>query len=406
MLYHRFKILILLLTVSMSFSVQLNAQCAQGMVILNGFTADGGQGTYNDPATGKVTINFCFKLNKFFEASTNWAHGIYLDWDNLPAGSKVLMGSTGAQPAQHGSRNWIFLDSIKASDFGLPGPGFYVDEGDGNPKNNYGDNGIGTPNATFPDLKPFCFTIVINCGSTPPIAFVPKITVTGDGTTGGWSNKACDGDEFRALDGGPNGNGAVVVCGVVLPVKLLSFSGEYSKQGNLIKWLASSDHLFSHFELEKRQESSVAFELLSLVEVRKGSTGGSNEIFSYSFLDQTKDPLSYYRLKMLEKDGTYKYSPIISIKQNTRTVTGNKFSVYPNPATEVVVIQSETETRYGTLTVNVYSALGKKIAHHKFTAEQQYDDYILDLNSYSNGLYFLEIMNGSVALETLNFIKY
>lgn len=406
MFYHRFKLIIILLTVGMSFSVQLNAQCAQGLVTLNGFTADGGLGTYNDPATGKVTISFCFKLTKFFESNTNWAHGVFIAWDDLPAGAKVVNGSTGAQPAQHGSRYWIYIDSLKASNYGLPGPGFYVDEGDGNPKNNYGDNGIGTPNATFPDLQPFCFTVQINCGSTPPIAYVPKVTVTGDGTTGGWTNKACNGDKFRALDGGPNGNGAVVVCGIVLPVKLLSFTGEYSKQGNLIKWLASSDHLFSHFELEKSLESSVTFQLLSLVEVRKGSTGGSNEIFSYSFLDQTNDPISYYRLKMIEKDGSYKYSPIISIKQNTIKNTGNKFSVYPNPATEVIVVQNETENRYGILTLNVYSALGKKIAQHSFKAERQYDDYIMDLYNFSKGLYFLEIVNGSVALETLNFIKY
>lgn len=391
---------------SLSWTSQLAAQCASGMVTLNGFTADGGLGTYNDPATGKVTIQFCFTLKAFFESNTNWAHGVYLAWDDIPAGAKVIMGSTGAQPAQHGSRNWIFIDSLQASNYGLPGPGFYVDEGDGNPKNNYGDNGNGTPNASFPDLMPFCFTVEINCGSTPPIAYVPKVTVTGDGSTGGWSNKACNGDKFRALDGGPNGNGAVVVCGVVLPVKLLSFTGEYAKQGNLIKWLASSDHLFSHFELEKSLETSVSFDLLALVDVRKGSTGGSNELFSYSFLDQTKDALSYYRLKMIEKDGSFKYSPIISIKQNLITSPGKKFSVYPNPASEVVIVQSETETRYGYLTLNVYNIFGKKIACHSFQANQAFDDYVLDLNSYSNGLYFMEIMNGSSALETLNFIKY
>ncbi|MBK9107422.1 MAG: T9SS type A sorting domain-containing protein [Saprospiraceae bacterium] len=381
------------------------SQCAQGVVTLTGFTASGGQGTYSDPATGNVEINFCFTLTHFFESNTNWVHGIFVAWDNLPQGAIVCEGLTGSQDAQHGSRKWKFIDSASAVNFDLPGAGFYVDEGDGNPKNNYGDNGIGTPNASFPDLEPFCFKVKINCGSTPPIAYVPKIVVTGDGTTGGWTNIACMGDMFRATEGGPNGNGAVVVCGVVLPVKLLAFKGESKPEGNLIEWTASSDHLFSHFELEKSSTNTSAFSYLDKIDVRKGSTGSSNEIFNYSYLDKYITPFAAYRLKMLEKDGTYKFSQVITIRKSGQTKHDVKFSVYPNPAQDRVLVKNETDNRYGQIILNFYDVYGRKINSQLFSATLAKQEYYIELSNFNKGLYFIEVMNGDMKLEGLSFLK-
>ncbi|MBP8726114.1 MAG: T9SS type A sorting domain-containing protein [Saprospiraceae bacterium] len=381
------------------------AQCAKGTVTLTGFTSTGGQGTYADPATGNVEINFCFTLTDFFESNTNWAHGIYVAWEHIPPGAVVCPGPTGEQNAQHGSRKWIFIDSTKAAIFGLPGPGFYVDEGDGNPRNNYGDNGIGTPNAKFPDLDPFCFKVKIDCGKTPPTAFLPQVTVTGDGTTGGWSNPACTGDVFRAIDGGPNGNGTVVVCGVVLPVKLLQFRADAGRQGILVRWTASADNLFSHFELEKSSDDGTVFRLLSKIDVRRGPIGGSNEIFDYSYLDGFASSFNAYRLKLLEKDGTYRYSPIISVS-TTGINSKNSFSVFPNPALDMALVRKLTDQRYPELTVKLYNAEGRTVDIFHFDAAQSNRDLYLDIAGHTKGHYLLEVSTGDQVLETLDLQKF
>lgn len=387
------------------WSGDLSAQCASGTVTLLGFTATGGQGTYADPATGMVEINFCFTLTEFFESNTNWVHGVFVASDNLPKGAIVCEGATGSQNAQHGSRKWIFIDSLKAVQYNLPGPGFYVDEGDGNPSNNYGDNGIGTPIAKFPDLQPFCFKVKLNCGTTPPVAYVPKVTVTGDGTTGGWTNVACMGDVFRATEGGPNGNGAVVVCGVVLPVKLLGIKAENTGQGNVIRWTASSDNLFSHFELEKSYSGISSFQYMDRIEVQRGSSGGSNEIFDYQYLDEKVAPFNAYRLKMVEKDGSYKYSTIVMVQVKGLNYGTNKFSIYPNPARDILYIEKESNDRYNGLKFHVVDMFGRSIQTTEFPGLQSRQQYHMELFDLQKGFYFLEIWQDNQRLESLNFIK-
>ena len=383
----------------------LLSQCASGSVTLNGFDSNGGQGTYEDPATGKIKIQYCIDLQKFFEVNTNWVHGIFVSWDNLPKGAMICEGPTGSQPAQHGSRFWIFLDSAKARNYFLPGPGFYVDEGDGNPVNNYGDNGLGTPQATFPDLLDFCFVAKFDCSVSAPTAYVPKITITGDGSTGAWENPACPGDIMRAEDGGPNGNGAVVVCGAVLPVKLLTFNGESTKQGNLIKWLAVSDRFFSHFELQGSNTNVASFKMLGTIDPINANTGTGNEIADYSFLDTNPTLVNYYRLKMIEKDGTFEYSKIISIQQKSNTKISNRFSVFPNPASDLLIIHNETENKYGDVQLNIYDIYGKKVNTYLFTLDKPEKDLYFDVSNYAKGFYFLEISAGDNTIEKLNFIK-
>lgn len=379
------------------------AQCAAGKITLSGFTSTGGSGTYTDPATGNIVINYCFTLERFTELNTNWVHGIFIAWDNLPKGASVMEGPTGSQPTQHGSRFWVFIDSIKAKILDLPGPGFYVDEGDYNPKNNYGDNGIGTPKATFPDLKPFCFIIKVNCANSLPIAFVPKVTVTGDGTTGAWSNSACPGDLIRLENGGPNGNGSIVICGAVLPVKLLEFSGEALKQGNLLKWTAIADDLFSHFELETNLSNTSKFHLLTNIEAYNGSKG--NEIHEYNFLDSDPAALSLYRLKMVEKDGSFVYSKIISLKQKNGSAVSNHFSLLPNPASEFIIVHNETDSNFGEIEINIFDLFGNKLQKSNFISDKSEKDFFFEIQNLSKGMYLLEITSGNQSIEKLNFIK-
>ncbi|HRG68654.1 MAG: T9SS type A sorting domain-containing protein [Saprospiraceae bacterium] len=384
---------------------QVHAQCASATVTLNGFNSTAGSGTYDDPAIGMVTVDFCIKLDKYFELNTNWVHGIFISFDQIPKGVKICEGPTGSQPCQHGSRFWIFLDSTKAAQNHLPGPGFYVDEGDGNPGNNYGDNGIGTPQATFPDLRPFCFQAKIDCNVSSAMAYLAKITITGDGTTGAWENSACDGDEFRALDGGPNGNGTVVVCGAVLPVKLLSFTGEATSKGNSLKWLASSDQLFSHFELERSKTTSARFQSITKIEAKKGSTGNGSEIVEYNYFDPETSLNSYYRLKMLEKDGSFNYSKIISIQNKDKGFTGKRFVIYPNPVSDILQIQNEVDIKLGLLECRIYDICGQLMASIPFSVDKSGTNLYFDISLLSQGVYFVDILSGDQSIEKLNFIK-
>jgi len=139
------------------------------------------------------TVQFCLEITDFEQVSANWIHSIVpsfgASWDT---GSITPISS----PTAGTGYNWIWTN-------GPNGPGWYVDDGDGNVTNNFGDPDIdGTGSWTF------CWEITVSNNCTANGDLSSSINTTSDGETGSWSSTACTGDPdvpFQA---------AMICCGV------------------------------------------------------------------------------------------------------------------------------------------------------------------------------------------------
>ncbi|MEM9259896.1 MAG: hypothetical protein AAGA62_09635, partial [Bacteroidota bacterium] len=127
-----------------------------------------------------------------------------------------------------------------------------------------------------------------------------------------------------------NGSGVTLTAVAVLPLDLLSFTGEARDKTNFLTWTTANEEDFSHFEVERssaeagaRPDSSADWwETIS--EIAGGQSG------QYSFED---DPITaYYRLKMVDLDGTFTYSEVILLENILGAAAGAMW-VYPNPST-------------------------------------------------------------------------
>lgn len=107
-----------------------------------------------------------------------------------------------------------------------------------------------------------------------------------------------------------------------LPVELVSFSGENNAEGNLLKWVTVSETGNKGFEVESSHNGKL-FKNIGFV---AGNSDSKQEL-RYSFTHQSNLPVTYYRLKQIDWDGTSAYSQIIAVKRKSGTV-----SVYPNPS--------------------------------------------------------------------------
>ncbi|MBK9272458.1 MAG: T9SS type A sorting domain-containing protein [Saprospiraceae bacterium] len=382
-----------LLFISANFLVihTSNSQCASGVTYITKVTSTTGAGTYDDPALGQIEFEFCFKLDEFFESQTNWVHGIFISFGDLQDGVTYELGESGEQNTQHGPRKWIYIDSLKAKQFKLPGVGFYVDDFDGNPKNNYGDNGKGTPRATFPDLKPFCFKAKYTCGY--PRILRPTITVTGDGTTGGWSNPACPGDEFTSTQGGGNNSGYIVVCGTVLPLQLLSFSGNFENQRNYLNWTGLADEYFSHYELERRFSHEKTFVRIETFAIKSEYSGSF--VHEIDYMDPTiPQSTTYYRLKMVEKDHTYTYSSAISIAASKSLKNNLEVKIFPQPADQLISV--EWTSKSDQLNFEIYNIDGKLCGYGSLKSEAQknFNSADIPIHYLPVGSYLIRFIEG------------
>jgi hypothetical protein len=101
---------------------------------------------------------------------------------------------------------------------------------------------------------------------------------------------------------------------VVLPVTLVSFSGVLNAQSNAqLQWQVTNELSLKNYDVE-RSYDGVQFNIAGKVDVLQNTLLAND----YSFTDPfAAKAVNYYRLKMNDKDGKFKYSPIIIIKNSS-----------------------------------------------------------------------------------------
>ncbi|MEP6514006.1 MAG: CHRD domain-containing protein, partial [Parafilimonas sp.] len=113
---------------------------------------------------------------------------------------------------------------------------------------------------------------------------------------------------------------------IVLPVKLLYFNGYKDQNRVTLLWASAQEINFSHYEIEQQNPVSKQW-------VKKATIAGTNNEsgsqYRYSDLPAAyKNDYVFYRLKMVDKDGRFSYSPVIRINYNQVKA---ELLIHPNP---------------------------------------------------------------------------
>ena len=120
--------------------------------------------------------------------------------------------------------------------------------------------------------------------------------------------------------------------GTVIPVELLNFEVQLSKEATvLLQWATASESASSHFEIQHLSSLNAkgVFEKIGIVP----AAGNSLEHKHYNFLHETPaNGLNYYRLKIVDSDSSFEFSPIRVIK----VAANSEVKVFPNPTKGVV----------------------------------------------------------------------
>jgi hypothetical protein len=111
-----------------------------------------------------------------------------------------------------------------------------------------------------------------------------------------------------------------------LPVELISFTGESTKNGVLLQWSTATEKNNDRFELERSQDG----ETFTKIGQVKGN-GTTNSRHNYSLRDnQAGKGTHYYRLKQMDLNGDYEFSKVIAVN-HSQGVAVTSLVVAPNP---------------------------------------------------------------------------
>lgn len=170
-----------------------------------------------------------------------------------------------------------------------------------------------------------------------------------------------------------------------LPLRLISFAGTAQDDGTTaLKWITAEEENTSYFEIQRSHDGH-SFVPVGLVP----ASGSGNH--NYTFTDHSPDVHNLYRLRMVDLDGSFAYSRIISIS----TVSKNPVTVFPNPAHSQLTVDFG-EHEIFPIKVNVVDSGGKFCKQVQVNGNRA----SFSLNGLVPGMYILSFDTG----EAVKFV--
>lgn len=189
-----------------------------------------------------------------------------------------------------------------------------------------------------------------------------------------------------------NGGGnrlSFAVSGTLLPVTLLNFTGKVSGQNILLNWTATSEINADHYEVERSADGQ---SFIAIGQTAASSVAGSGDK-TYGFTDaQPLNGMNNYRLRMVDKDGRFSYSPVVKVI----FLSKKEMQVYPSLITgSQVYISTPAGLRNGMAVL--FDMMGRKIQETALPARMDAGaTAVLGVQKQLSGSYVLLVMSGGL----------
>lgn len=171
-----------------------------------------------------------------------------------------------------------------------------------------------------------------------------------------------------------------------LPVTLVSFSGIKQNKAVQLQWTTENEINFAGFEIEK---STDAIHFTAMANV----SAANRPVNHYQAEDAAPATgNNYYRLKLMDVDGSSRYSNIVKINFTDRA----SLSLWPNPAGDQLVIPEAKERDR----VNIIDAKGSIVLSRTITKRNE----AIMISQLSAGMYMLQLFSNGKMIHSA-FVK-
>ncbi len=173
-------------------------------------------------------------------------------------------------------------------------------------------------------------------------------------------------------------------CGIVIPVELVSFEGKNQGTYNALTWQSATEknaHLYSIERKDKEKWGEIG---------HIKASGNTSTIQKYSFDDTNPNPLSIYRLRMVDNDGVETFSKTITIENQKKAFS---LKMFPNPAKDFVTFRATTNEKQS-LNIKITDISGRVVLQRVYLVESGQVEENINIASLPNGIYFFTYDNG------------
>ena len=176
-----------------------------------------------------------------------------------------------------------------------------------------------------------------------------------------------------------------------LPIELSAFEGQLMGRSNLLTWTTETERNAGYFEIQRSNSGSLDFETIGRVDAK----GSSSVSLSYNFEDKSPSKLAYYRLKLVDLDGSYEYSNVISLLRKEKGF--DLFGAYPVPTNGDLTVEFTTE-KPSEMSVVLTDIAGRVILTEKFESISGIQKHHVDMSALALGTYFVKLSDGQATM--------
>lgn len=179
-----------------------------------------------------------------------------------------------------------------------------------------------------------------------------------------------------------------------LPLQLGAFSAQKGAGKVTLSWKTVLEVNTSHFEVEQSSNASSWKKIATVA-----AAGNSNSAQNYSADDNaTYSSKVYYRLKMVDADGKFEYSPVAVVTFESK----GKMFAYPNPASSFTMISSDKAITEN-VTVSIFNTTGVLVQQQVISKPG--NNFRVGLENLKQGSYLLKINSGNELIEVIKIQK-
>lgn len=163
-----------------------------------------------------------------------------------------------------------------------------------------------------------------------------------------------------------------------LPVRLVNFEGSPDAYVNYLHWIVNFENLKIY--VVEMSENGTDFKYLSTIQ----ALGLSDYHYDHS------DPplLCYYRLKMIDDNGSFRYSNVVSVKRRPMNAS---LVILTNPLENSFLSFDVNVKAPGRIEIDILDMSGRRLGYYINPVHPGKNNFFYNLTSYSSGVYILVI---------------
>ncbi|MFM7774048.1 MAG: T9SS type A sorting domain-containing protein, partial [Candidatus Kapaibacterium sp.] len=191
--------------------------------------------------------------------------------------------------------------------------------------------------------------------------------------------------------------------GVVVPVELVAFDAQRSGSDVRVAWETASEKNSSHFDVERAAVTMAGKGSFTTVRT-VAAQGTSTTSKDYMVVDANVSQASAwsYRLKMVDLDGSSRYSQEVLVASETAPST---LTVAPNPASTTTNVTVEL-VGSGMTEVTLVDMNGRTVATIAQADLSGKQHFTLNTDAFASGSYTVVVkQNGSITSQSLQIVK-